>query len=186
MPVTRAKKVELVNEYRELVRKSGAIVFTNYRGTSVKQINALRARMKEIGGDYVVTKNTLLRIALEQEGRAQPESLLAGPNAVAFTSEDIAKSVSALKDWIREAKIVEITGALLENAALDAAGAEKLSDMPTKEQLLAQILGTLNAPAGSLARILNAPLSSLVRVINARVEAAGSSPAGASPEGAAA
>lgn len=170
MPVTREKKGELIESYRELVRNSGAIVFTNYRGTSVKQINSLRAKMKEAGGAYVVTKNTLLRIALGEEGRAQPETLLSGPNGVVFTGEDVAKSVSALKDWIKDAKIVEITGALLENSALDAGGAEKLSDLPTKAQVLAQILGTVNAPASSLVRILNAPMASLVRVINARVE----------------
>ena len=170
MPVTRSKKGELIEEYRELVRNSGALVFTNYRGTSVKQINSLRGKMKETGANYVVTKNTLLRVALEQEGRTAPTELLAGPNAVVFTSEDIAKSVTALKDWIKAAKMVEITGALLENSALDAASAEKLSDLPTKEQVLSSILGTLNAPAGSLVRVLNAPLSSLVRVINAHVE----------------
>ena len=106
MPVTRQKKGELIEEYRELVRNSGALVFTNYRGISVKQINSLRGKMKDSGGDYVVTKNTLLRVALEQEGRITPAELLAGPNAVVFTSEDVAKSVTALKDWIKAAKVV--------------------------------------------------------------------------------
>ena len=170
MPVTRQKKGELIEEYRELVRNSGALVFTNYRGISVKQINSLRGKMKDSGGDYVVTKNTLLRVALEQEGRITPPELLAGPNAVVFTSEDVAKTVTALKDWIKAAKVVEITGAILESSALDATAAEKLSDLPTKEQVQSSILGTLNAPAGTLVRVLNAPLSSLVRVINAHVE----------------
>lgn len=170
MPITREKKAVILDEYRELVRKSPALVFTNYRGTSVKQINALRARVKETGGDYVVVKNTLLRIALEQEGRVHPEDLLSGPNGVVFVGEDIAKSVTALKDWIKEAKIGEVTGAILENSVLDAAAAEKLSSLPTKEQVLAQILGTINAPAGSLVRVINAPLASLVRVINAHAE----------------
>ena len=170
MPVTRQKKGELIEEYRELVRNSSALGITNYRGISVKQINSLRGKMKDSGGDYVVTKNTLLRVALEQEGRITPAELLAGPNAVVFTSEDVAKSVTALKDWIKAAKVVEITGAILESSALDATSAEKLSDLPTKEQVLSSILGTLNAPAGTLVRVLNAPLSSLVRVINAHVE----------------
>jgi large subunit ribosomal protein L10 len=126
--------------------------------------------MKDLGGDYVVTKNTLLGIALEQEGRARPEELLSGPNGVVFTSEDIAKTVTSLKDWIKEAKVVEITGALLENSALNAEAAVGLSDLPTREQILATILGTINAPASSLVRIVNAPASSLVRVINAHVE----------------
>lgn len=170
MPITREKKEELVREYRDLIRNSGALIFTNYRGTTVKQINSLRAKMKEVGGDYVVTKNTLLSIALGEEGRVQPEELLSGPNGVVFAGEDVAKTASALRDWIKEAKVVEVTGAILETSVLDASSAEKLSDLPTREQVLAQILGTLNAPAGSLVRLLNAPTSSLVRVINAYVE----------------
>lgn len=170
MPVTREKKAELIEEYRALVRASGALVFTNYRGTSVKQINSLRAKMKAAGGTYVVTKNTLLGIALEQEGRLNPAALLKGPNGVVFTGEDVAKSVTALKEWIKDAKIVEITGALLENSPLVGEAAEKLSDLPTKEQVLAAILGTINAPASSLVRVIAAPASSLVRVINAHVE----------------
>jgi large subunit ribosomal protein L10 len=170
LPITRSKKEDLVEVYRAAIRKSGALVFTNYRGTSVKQINSLRARIKDVGGDYFVAKNKLLRIALEQEGRVPPLELLKGPNGVVFASEDIAKSVTALNDWIREAKIMEVTGALLENSALDAATAAKLSEMPTKEQVLAKILGTINAPASSLARVIAAPASSLVRVINARAE----------------
>ena len=105
-----------------------------------------------------------------KKGAPSPKTLLSGPNGVVFTGEDVAKSVTALKDWIKDAKIVEITGALLENSALDASGAEKLSDLPTRAQVLAQILGTVNAPASSLVRILNAPMASLVRVINAHVE----------------
>jgi large subunit ribosomal protein L10 len=170
LPITRKEKELLVEKYRELVRGSGAIVFTNYRGTSVKQINALRARLQESGASYVVTKNTLLGIALQQEERVAPEELLAGPNGVVFAGEDISKSVTALKDWIKEAKIVEITGAILENSVLDATAATGLSELPTREQVLAKILGTINAPAQSLVGIINAPGSSLVRVINAYVE----------------
>lgn len=170
MPLTRDKKAEILEKYRGLVKDAPALVFTNYRGISVKQINSLRAKMKDQGADYAVVKNTLLRIALEEVGRAAPESLLSGPNGVVFVGEDIAKTVTALKTWIKDSKIGEITGALLENSPLDAANAEKLADLPTKEQVLASILGTINAPAGSLVRIINAPLSSLVRVINAHVE----------------
>lgn len=170
MPISRVKKEELVEKYRAAIRKSGAIVFTNYRGTSVKQLNALRARMKDAGGDYIVAKNRLMGIALEQEGRVRPDDLLAGPNGIVFAGEDIAKSITALKDWIKEAKIVEITGGLLENSALDAASAVKLSELPTREQMLATILRTINAPASSLVRVINAPASSLARVINARAE----------------
>lgn len=170
MPITRDQKTVLVARYKEHVTKSSAIVFTNYKGASVAQVNALRAKLKETGTTYMVVKNGLLGIAFDQAGRARPEGLLAGPNAVAFVGEDIAKGVKALKDWIRDAKIMEITGAVLESSVLDAKQADALSELPTKEQTLAMILGTINAPSGNLVRMINAPGASLARVLNAYVE----------------
>ena len=170
LAITREKKEELVARYKEQVVKSPAIVFTRYQGASVAQVQALRAKLQEHGTTYMVVKNTLLGIALEQSGRVKPEELLAGANAVAFIGEDIGKSVTALKDWIRDAKIMEISGALLEASILNGEQAQSLSDLPTKEQTLAKILGTINAPASSLVRVISAPSASLVRVINAHVE----------------
>ncbi|HXF62061.1 MAG TPA: 50S ribosomal protein L10 [Caldilineaceae bacterium] len=170
MAITRAKKAELLEEYKAHIQKSSAIVFTNYRGLSVPRIGALRAKLRDAGVSYVVVKNSLLGLALEQAGLPQPETLLAGPNAVAFIGEDIGRGVTALMDWIKAEKVVEINGALLGNSVLDASGAEALANLPTREQMLATVLGAINAPAGSLARILNAPAASLVRVLNAYVE----------------
>jgi large subunit ribosomal protein L10 len=84
--------------------------------------------------------------------------------------EDIGRGVTALLDWIKAAKEVEITGAIMGQSVVDAKGAEALATLPTREQMLATVLGTINAPASNLARILAAPSASLVRVINARVE----------------
>jgi len=170
LPITREKKTELVERYKEQLNRSSAIVFTNYKGATVAQVNSLRAKLKETGSTYMVVKNGLLGIAMEQVGRTPPEELLVGPNAVAFIGEDIGRGVTAIKEWIRDAKIMEITGGVLESSVLDGKQAESLADLPTKEQTLATILGTINAPASSLARILAAPSASLVRVINAYVE----------------
>jgi large subunit ribosomal protein L10 len=170
LPITREKKEELVERYKAALSESSAVVFTNYKGSSVAQVKALRAKLRETGSSYMVVKNTLLGLAFEQLGRKAPTSLLDGPNAAVFVGEDIGRGVTALKDWIRDAKIMEISGAVLENSLLDAKQAEALSDLPTKEQTLAMILGTLNAPASSLVRLLSAPQASLVRVLNAHVE----------------
>ncbi len=170
MAITREKKEELVTRYKEQIAKSPAIVFTKYQGASVAQVQALRAKLQETGAVYMVIKNSLLGIALEQSGRSRPDGLLMGANAAAFTGDDIGKSVTALKNWIRDAKIMEISGALLESSVLNAGQAESLSDLPTKEQTLAMILGTINAPAGSLVRMINGPGASLARVLNAYVE----------------
>ena len=170
MAITREKKEKLIEQYKENIEKASALVFTNYRGTTVPQIQSLRTKLQETNTNYMVVKNTLLGIALEQMGRTQPDSLLAGPNAVAFLGEDIGKSVQALMNWIKAEKIVEISGALLGTSILNGSDAEALADLPTQEQTLAMILGAINAPASSLARLLNAPGASLARVINAHVE----------------
>ncbi len=170
MAITREKKEELVEQYRGQIGKSSALIITNYKGLTVAQLRALRARLQEHQTSCTVVKNSLFKIALGETGHAQPDELLNGTNAVIFVGEDIGKGVTALKTWIKEAKVLEIRGAVLGKSVLNAEQAEALSDLPTKEQVLAMVLGTINAPAGSLVRIINAPAASLARVINAHVE----------------
>jgi large subunit ribosomal protein L10 len=130
----------------------------------------LRSKLKESDNTYVVVKNRLLAIALRESGRAAPEELLSGTNGVVFIGEDIAQAVTALNDWIKTAKAVEVTGALVENSVLDAKAAEALSNLPNKNQMRAMLLGVLSAPARNLVQMINAPGSSLARVIHAHAE----------------
>lgn len=170
MAIKRERKVELLELYREQVKNSTALVFTNYRGFSVANLQSLRVKLSETNTGFMVVKNSLLGIALKENDLPHPEELLSGPNAVAFVGEDIGRGVKGLLDWIKQEKIGEVSGALLGQSVLDGKNAEALADLPTKEQVLAQVLGAINAPASSLARMLTAPSASLVRVINARVE----------------
>jgi len=170
LAINRKKKEELVARYKELIQNSSALVFTNYKGTKVAQVRALRVKLKDTNTTYVVVKNSLLGIALKDSGRNVPEALLKGTNGVAFLGEDIGKSVQALNDWIRVAKVVEVTGALLENSVIEGKSAETLADLPTKEQTRAMLLGAINAPARTLVQMINAPGASLARVINAHAD----------------
>lgn len=170
MAISRQKKEELVAKYKEHIGHSSAMVFTDFRGISVTQVQSLRAKLSENDADYVVVKNTLFELALSESGQDGMSDKMAGPNAVLFLKEDIGKGVTALKDWIKSAQIVAITGGLLEGSPLNATQAEALADLPTKEQTLSMILGAISAPSGKLVRTINAPAASLARVINARVE----------------
>jgi large subunit ribosomal protein L10 len=170
LAIKRERKVELLDIYRNQVKQSTALIFTNYRGLSVANLRSLRVKLSETNNGFMVVKNSLLGIALKESDLPHPESLLTGPNAVVFVGEDIGRGVKSLLDWIKAEKIGEVSGALLGNTVLDAKSAEALADLPTKEQVLAQVLGAVNAPASSLARMLTAPTASLVRVINARAE----------------
>jgi large subunit ribosomal protein L10 len=170
LAIKRERKVELLDIYRSQLKTSSALVFTNYRGLSVAKLQSLRVKLSETNTDFMVVKNSLLGIALKENGQPQPESLLAGTNAVAFVGEDVGRGVKSILDWIKAEKIGEVNGALLGNSVLDAKNAELLADLPSKDQVRAMLLGAISAPASSLARIISAPTASLARVINAHAE----------------
>jgi large subunit ribosomal protein L10 len=173
LAITREKKEELVRVYKEQIEKSSALVFIDYRGSSVAQTHSLRDRLRDSGTTYMVTKNTLLNIALNESGRTLASNdLMDGPSAVAFIGEDIGRGVTALNAWIREngGELVKIKGAVLENNVLDSSKASALADLPTREEMLAKLLGTIIAPASKLVRVINEPGASLARVLGARAE----------------
>lgn len=175
MAINREKKEELVALYKAQIEKSTAMVLTDSRGATVAQVRSLRTRLRTTGTTYMVTKNTLLGIALQQAGRkVKADDILAGPIAVAFIGEDIGKGVKSLNDWIREngGEVITVKGGILDNEVLDAAQAAQLSELPTREEMLAKLLGTIMAPASKLARIINEPGASLARVIKAHAEPA--------------
>jgi large subunit ribosomal protein L10 len=170
LAIKRERKVELLEIYRDEVKKSSALVFTNYRGLSVAKLQSLRVKLSETNTGFMVVKNSLLGIALKESGLPSPDSLLSGTNAVAFVGEDVGRGMKAILDWIKAEKIGEVSGALLGASVLDAKNAELLADLPSKDQVRAMLLGAISAPASSLARIISAPTASLARVINAHAE----------------
>ena len=173
MAISRQQKEELVKRYAEKIQTSSAIVFTDYRGATVAQMNSLRDKQRAAGSTYMVVKNTLLKLALAEAGhQLDLEGLLEGPNAVAFIGEDIGKGVKAMKDWIKQQGVVSIKGAILEQDVLDADQASALAELPTREEMLAKLLATILAPASQLVRTINEPGASLARVLQARVDAA--------------
>lgn len=173
MALSREKKEELVALYTSHLENASAVVFTDFRGSTVTQINGLRTSLKESDTSYMVVKNRLLRLALESRGVTEElDELLEGPNAIAFVGEDIGRGVSALKDGLKDLEeIIEIKGGILEKNVLDAASAEALSDLPTREEMLARLLATIIAPATQLARVVNEPGVSLARVVQAHSDA---------------
>jgi len=173
LALSREKKEELVALYSSHLENSSAVVFTDYRGSTVSQINGLRTHLKESNTSYMVVKNRLLRLALASVGVTEElDELLEGPNAVAFVGEDIGRGVSALKEGLRDLdEIIEIKGGILEKNVLDATGAASLSELPTREEMLAKLLATIIAPATQIARVVNEPGASLARVVQAHADA---------------
>jgi len=167
LPLTREKKEQMVAEYVRLFSNSQALVVVDYRGLPMKVINKLRADIRPAGSKFMVVKNTLARIALQQAGLAVPQDLLKGTTAITVCGPDVAATVKALKAVAQDTKVLQIKGAILGRSVLDAAGAEALADLPPREVLLAQVVGAIQAPLSGLVTVLSAPMRGLVTVLKA-------------------
>ena len=168
MAITREKKGGMVDDYVGKLQKSQALIVSEYRGLTVKQIQDLRRELRSSDSEMVVTKNTLILRALNQVGMPTPEHLFTGPTAVTFCYKDVAAPAKALTKYARDTKILVVKGGLLGKTAFDEAGVQSLSDLPGREQLLGQVVGVLQAPVSGLANVLAGTLRGLVTVLNAR------------------
>jgi large subunit ribosomal protein L10 len=168
LAITKERKEELVAEYAELIERSQALILTEYRGLTMPNLNQLRDKMRQAGGEYHVTKNTLLQIALERAGYPAAADLFDGPTAVGFSFEDPGAVAKALLDLRRDLEQLTVKGALMRDSVLSADQVQALAELPPREVVLAQLLGTIQGPLASLVGILNAPLRELVYVLQQR------------------
>ncbi len=168
MPITREKKGELVDEYVEKLRRAQAVFVTEYRGLTVKQLQDLRRDLRQSESELVVAKNTLMGRALTQLGMPAPDQLFAGPTAVALAYKDVAGPAKALNKWARDSKILVVKGGLIGQSVFNEQGVTQLAELPGREQLLAQVVGTMQAPLTGFVNVLAGTLRGLVNVLNAR------------------
>lgn len=164
---TKAFKNEKIEAFKESFAKAKVAIVTEYRGLSVAEITKLRRELQKENGDYTVTKNTLAKVALkgtEFEGIAE---LLEGPTAVAFGFEDQVSPAKVLVEFIKKAKKGVIKGALLDGKLLTADEVSDLAKLPSKEELIAKILGSLNSPATGLVMTTSGVARALVTAMDA-------------------
>jgi len=171
LPITRERKEELVAQYVELLKNSNGFAVIASAGMEVQKVQELRKKIYEAGGKYVVAKNTLLRIALEQAGWSVPTAALEGPTAVAIAVDNFPGLAKAVLDYVKEgdnATKMQVKGGVMGgNEILNAAGVETASTLPTLPELQAQIIGLIIAPAQSIVNILNSAESGVVNVLQA-------------------
>ena len=159
-----AKKL-VVEEITSKIKASKAVVFVDYNKLTVAEVSELRNKCREAGCEYKVYKNTLVRKAFNNLGFNQFDETLNGPTAIAFSADEItaAKLMSkAAKDY--DTKIVVKCG-FVDNAYVDKKGVEALATMPSREELVAKMLGSMQAPLSNFAGVLNNLVSCIVRVL---------------------
>lgn len=171
MAITRERKEELVAHYSEILKAASGFVVTEYRGMTMGELNELRRKLRDTGGSYVVTKNTLFGIALRENGWTVPEELLAGPVATAFAPTNMPGVAKVLLDFQKDHEAhFRIKGGVLLGSLLSASDIEAVSKLPTLDELRAQLAGLLVQPATGLVSVLNAATSDIVNVLHAYVQ----------------
>lgn len=165
----RPEKVRIVDELADRLERASMAVLTDYRGLTVAEMQALRARLRQHGVELKVAKNTLTRFAAQRTGRPSLLPMLEGPTAIAFSYGEPAELARALGDYLRTARTpLKVKGAIIGDRAIGADDLPRLAELPPRAQLLAQVIGGMQAPIAGLVTVLNGTLASLVGVLEAR------------------
>ena len=169
MPRARKEqKAEQVDLLTEKLKKAKVAVLTDYRGLTVGQIQDLRGKLRTGDVEYRVVKNTLARRAAEAAGVPALQKELEGPVAIAFGYDDLATPAKLINEWVRTSRLkLDVKGGLVEGRVFSPDQVKQLADLPSREVLLAQLLGTLQSPVGQLVAIMQTPHQQLLGVLNA-------------------
>lgn len=164
---TKAFKQEKIEEIKAKLEKAQVAIVTEYKGFSVDEIMNLRRKLQKDGGDYMVTKNTLAKIAVKDTQYEVLTDAFKGPIALAFGFDDQVSPAKNLAAFIKEAKKGEVIAAALDGKLLSAEDAKALANLPSREEIYAKMLGCINSPASGIANATNSVITQLVRTMAA-------------------
>lgn len=159
------KKIDAVAEMKERLSRCKVAVATKYSGINVAQATELRTKLRNSGVTFKVYKNTLARIALRECGVEKAADFMVGPTAWAFSDDPVAPA-KLLTDYAKDVPFIQIVGGVLEGKPVSAAQVQALASLPSQNQLIAQVVGTIAMPLRNLVGVLNAPLRDLASVLD--------------------
>jgi large subunit ribosomal protein L10 len=172
LAITKERKEELVAHYSELLSRTDGFIIAEYRKMSVARVNELRNRLRDAaGGSYSVTKNTLFRIALRENGWVVPEDLLIGQTGVVFGNGNLPAVAKAVQGYVKDnGDFFIVKGGVIEGAVFDAAKLEAIANLPTLDEIHAQLAGLIVQPAATLAGLLSSATGQVVNVLQAYLQ----------------
>ena len=160
-----AEKVQKVQEITALFKGHSDLILADYRGLTVADITELRRKLSSDQTTFRVLKNTLVKRAASEAGIEGLDEHLQGPIAIAFCGGDITTAAKALNDFGKDSEKLEIRAGLLDGKVIDAGQVVVLAKLPSRDELLAKLVGSLNSPLSGLVRVLNGPPQSLATVL---------------------
>ncbi|WP_420861285.1 50S ribosomal protein L10 [Algirhabdus cladophorae] len=161
----RAQKEKVVEELGQIFESSGVVVVAHYEGMTVAEMQDLRAKMREVDGSVRVAKNRLAKIALEGQPCASIADYLTGMTVLSY-SEDPVAAAKVVVDYAKENDKLQILGGSMGEDALDVAGVKAVAAMPSREELIASIVGCIGAPASNIAGAIGAPASNIASILS--------------------
>ena len=161
----RAQKEQLVDDLGQIFESSGVVVVARYEGMTVAEMQDLRAHMRDAGGAVRVAKNKLARIALEGKPCASIADYLEGMTVLAY-SEDPVAAAKVVDKYAKENDKLVILGGAMGDTALDVEGVKAVAGMPSREELIASIVGCIAAPASNIAGAVGAPASNIASILS--------------------
>jgi large subunit ribosomal protein L10 len=168
---TKEQKLEQVEVLTDKLKKAKVAVLTDYRGLKVSQLQELRGKLRGGGVEYRVVKNTLARRAADAAGHPALKDAVKGPVAIAFGYEELGVPSRLINEFVRATRLkLEVVGGLVEGRVFSPEQVKQLADLPSREVLISQLLGTLQSPVAQLVGIMQTPLQQLLGVLNAYKE----------------
>jgi len=162
-----AQKEALVAEIKEWFTSSDAVIMVDYRGLTVKEMQALRSRLRENGSEMKIYKNSLTEIAIRELALPSMDAYLEGPTAFVFITEDPVAPAKALTGFAKEHQALELKGGFVQNQVVDAVGVKAIAMLPSREELIAKLLGTMQNPLTKTVRVLSGPARAFATVLDA-------------------
>ena len=169
--MSREKKTQIIDSLQQVFSRCSIGILTDYRGLSAAEMTDLRRRLRELKIEYRVVKNTLARFAAQRAGREELLSFFEGPVAIAFGYGNITEPARALADYIETSKAsMSIKGGFLPDRLLTSEDVTTLSTLPSREVLLARVLGGMQSPISALVSQLTTPMRGIIAVLQARIQ----------------
>ncbi len=165
--MNKAQKAEQVEEIKKNLENATAVYLVDYRGVNVADVNQLRVDFRKAGVSYKVYKNTLVKRAIDEVGRFERfKDLLTGMNGLIFTDENFVAPAKIIKDYFKSNEKFVLKGCYIEKDFYDGSQLELLASMPTKEEVMAGIVGSVASPATAIVGALNAVVRDIVSLVD--------------------
>ena len=159
-------KKEIVSELADKFNRAQSAVLVNYRGLNVEEVTEFRALARKANVDYKIYKNTMMRFAAKETGLEGLVEYLAGPSGIAFSYDDPVAAAKVVSDFAKTHKKMEIKAGMVDGKVLDQQGVNDLAELPSREVLVAKVLGGLNAPITGFVNVLNGNIRGLAIALN--------------------